>query len=140
MKTQRPRVTPRDLRSVKPRPRAQKATFSFYVSAAWGRFRDKVVAERGGRCESPTCQTPGRGAGQRVYLDHIRELQDGGAPFDRGNVQVLCARCHGAKTYDAKRARILGHHIPETGVRRNRPWEGAGDDDGEGGGFDWGVL
>jgi 5-methylcytosine-specific restriction protein A len=139
MKTRGPRLTPRRHYTVTPRPPAPKETHPFYVSAAWSRFRDEVVTERGGMCESPTCVTTGRGAGERVYLDHIRELQDGGAPFDRGNVQVLCARCHGAKTRDAKQARLRGI-TADVGVARQRPQGAACSDDGNDGGGGWGVL
>ena len=33
-----------------------------------------------------------------LYVDHIIELEDGGAPFDPANVQALCPKHHGIKT------------------------------------------
>ena len=40
-----------------------------------------------------------------TVLDHIEALQDGGAPFDRANVQGLCKRHHDMKTADEVNAR-----------------------------------
>jgi 5-methylcytosine-specific restriction endonuclease McrA len=75
---------------------------TFYSSAEWQRFRAEVIAERGKRCEAPGCTAKSG----RVYLDHVHELKDGGAPLDRVNVMVLCASHHGQKTARAKAARL----------------------------------
>lgn len=42
-----------------------------------------------------------------VELDHIIEVQDGGAKFDPNNLIQLCKRCHSKKTHDAMKARRL---------------------------------
>lgn len=42
----------------------------------------------------------------RIYGDHIRELRDGGQPFDPSNIQLLDAGCHNTKTI-AERAKRL---------------------------------
>jgi hypothetical protein len=43
----------------------------------------------------------------RLYADHIVEIQDGGAILDPANGQMLCAKHHKIKT-DAARAKRLG--------------------------------
>ncbi|GEP06432.1 HNH endonuclease signature motif containing protein [Methylobacterium oxalidis] len=89
-----------DTRTAKPAP---KTAESFYTSVAWTTLRDEVIRERGRRCEAPGC---GR-TGGRVFVDHIVERRDGGAPLDKANMQVLCGACHTRKTA-AARARRLG--------------------------------
>lgn len=42
------------------------------------------------------------GAQGHLIVDHLRELKDGGAPFDLANLIVVCAKCHGTKTYRAR--------------------------------------
>lgn len=51
-----------------------------------------IIAERGRRCEE--C---GR-ENCLIFGDHIRELPDGGEPFDRANVLLRCGSCHTIKT------------------------------------------
>jgi 5-methylcytosine-specific restriction endonuclease McrA len=62
-----------------------------YASAQWKRLRAKLIGERGRKCEQ--CGRAGF-----VILDHIRELVDGGAPFDEANLMLRCPSCHGIKT------------------------------------------
>ena len=38
-------------------------------------------------------------------MDHRIPLDDGGAPYDLGNLQVLCRGCHIRKTAGENRAR-----------------------------------
>ena len=47
----------------------------------------RAVLER----DAWTCQACG-GPGTEVH--HIAKLQDGGAPFDLGNLRTLCRSCH----------------------------------------------
>lgn len=107
LKTLKPRLSSLDTRTVRPpeqdwtHRKATEPFQSFYSSTDWKQFRDAVIAERGKRCEMAGCgATPGR-----VYLDHVRELKDGGSPLDRGNVMVLCPSCHTKKTNRARMAR-----------------------------------
>ena len=89
-----PRVSAPDTRRVKPAGEVAsgiKLTDPFYGSAAWQSLRAAVIRERGRLCE--ICRTAGR-----VYVDHIVERRDGGAPLDKANLQVLCATHHGEKT------------------------------------------
>src|SRR5947209_2422612 len=84
---------------------ADKKALPFYSSPAWKQLIAAIIKARGRGCEDPSCTTPNRGAGQRVYGDHVHELQDGGAPLDPGNVMLRCAPCHGRKTAAAARER-----------------------------------
>ena len=74
---------------------------SFYQSNEWRSLRDAVIRERGRHCAR--CGKEGG----RVYVDHIEEVRDGGAPLDRSNLQILCSSCHVVKSGEA-RARRLG--------------------------------
>src|SRR4029453_17453138 len=81
------------------RPPAKTAD-PLYASLKWVELRDRVRREAGGRCQALGC---GR-MEKRMFVDHIVELQDGGAPLDRSNTWLLCASCHTRKTA-AERAR-----------------------------------
>lgn len=94
--TIKPKLKAMDHRTCPPPP---KRADDFYSSAPWRDLRASVLRERGPRCEK--C-----GAGGRVYLDHITELRDGGAPLDRSNVMILCAACHTRKTAQARARRL----------------------------------
>lgn len=91
------RVALADLRTVALPP---KVADRFYTSPAWIALRDRVRREAGGRCQVPDC---GR-AERRMFVDHIVELNDGGAPLERTNVWLLCASHHSLKTV-AERAK-----------------------------------
>ena len=71
-----------------------KVADRFYSSAAWIALRDRVRREAGGRCQAPSCGH----AERRMFVDHIVELKDGGAPLERTNVWLLCASHHSLKT------------------------------------------
>ena len=86
-----PRVGLADLRTAALPP---KVADRLYTSPAWIALRDRVRREAGGRCQAPGC---GR-AERRMFVDHIVELKDGGAPLERTNVWLLCASHHSLKT------------------------------------------
>jgi hypothetical protein len=66
----------------------------------------EIIAERGRRCED-TDHDPSRPRiGVRLFGDHIRELQDGGAALDKRNVLLRCGACHTRKTARARAARM----------------------------------
>jgi 5-methylcytosine-specific restriction enzyme A len=81
-----------------------KQVEAFYQSSDWRSFIDQVKNERGWKCEA--CGAKGRGI--RLIGDHIVERKDGGADFDRRNVQLLCLPCHNTKTARARTARAKG--------------------------------
>jgi 5-methylcytosine-specific restriction enzyme A len=82
--------------------RRVKETEPFYKTPAWRRFAKNVVRKRG-----KICQLCGVGVSKRVFVDHVIELKDGGAPFDEDNVQVLCGSCHTWKTLQVRMERML---------------------------------
>ena len=89
--TLRPRIRMADLRTAALPP---KVAEPFYSS------------RNGSRCATECDARPVGGARRkaavaierRMFVDHIVELKDGGAPLDRSNVRLLCASHHTAKT------------------------------------------
>ena len=43
-------------------------------------------------CDRHALVTPGE------VVDHVKELKDGGDPWDPDNLQTLCKECHAKKT------------------------------------------
>jgi 5-methylcytosine-specific restriction endonuclease McrA len=86
------------------RPPVKKAA-PFYLSPEWRALMDRLIAERGRRCEECGC------TGCRIYGDHVVELQDGGAALDETNIKLLCGSCHTRKTA-AERARRQAAPLP----------------------------
>ncbi|RBO54173.1 HNH endonuclease [Rhodovulum sp. BSW8] len=64
---------------------------AIYRTQRWKAVRLEAKRRDGWRCVE--C-----GAKGRLEVDHITPLRDGGAPFDLGNLQCLCGRCHARKT------------------------------------------
>ena len=95
LKILRPLIAAPDLRTTIP---AAKVASSFYLTPEWRGLMDQIIKERGRRCEK--CGL----TGCRVFGDHVKEIQDGGATLDKANIMVLCSVCHGKKTF-AERAR-----------------------------------
>lgn len=60
-----------------------------YNSKRWRLLRRAVLFD------DPLCRECGRIA---TDVDHVKPIEDGGAPFDRENCQPLCASCHSRKT------------------------------------------
>jgi 5-methylcytosine-specific restriction protein A len=87
----RPRVSVASLQTAALPP---KVADRFYSSTEWITLRDRVRREAAGHCQAEGC---GR-AERRMFVDHIIELKDGGAPLDRSNVWLLCSSHHAAKT------------------------------------------
>ena len=95
----KPALTCLDVRTAQPAP---KLAEDFYSSRPWRSLVAAVMQERG-----RTCEHCGTHEG-RLYVDHIIELKDGGAPLNRANLQILCASCHGMKTQSVRRVRYSG--------------------------------
>lgn len=72
--------------------RSAKRTLDFYGSAAWKALRLKIQ-----RAANRTCSSCGK-TDTRIYVDHIVEMRDGGAPLDEANLQALCGGCHAKKS------------------------------------------
>lgn len=94
-----PRLKAIDTRRLKLPPKQADPYYSSMKHRVW---RDTVIARANGACE--TC---GR-TDVMLYADHIKELRDGGDPFDVSNGSALCGSCHTKKTLAerGKRARI----------------------------------
>jgi 5-methylcytosine-specific restriction protein A len=93
-------------------PPAKRAE-PFYLSPEWRAFIAAVIAERrpmlmatqGHLCEDPRCKAR-HSATMRIFGDHVVELRDGGAPFDRSNVMLRCGSSHTRKTIAERVARL----------------------------------
>ena len=94
LKTIPSRIKPAQQTRAKPLPSEGGVGRAIYSSAEWTAFRNAIVQERGRRCEK--C-----GAVGPVIADHIVEIRDGGAIYERRNIQLLCRRCHNSKTAQA---------------------------------------
>jgi hypothetical protein len=103
LKTLTPRVLKLDTRTA---PLPPKECDPFYASREWRALVDKVKRERGEACEDPSCIGPHH-PGQRIYGDHIVEIQDGGAKLDPSNVMLRCARSHSLKTARERAKRLM---------------------------------
>lgn len=88
-----------------------KEVASIYNDPRWRRLMGELLIERGRICQDAnhaynrTHQLknalPDSGLLGRIYGDHIVELVDGGEPFDKHNILLRCAVCHGRKTANA---------------------------------------
>ena len=94
LKSLPPQVAKLDTRTA---PLPPKESDPFYLSREWRALVAKIKRERGDVCEDPHCKGP-HSRGQRIYADHVVEIQDGGAKLDASNVLLRCARSHSLKT------------------------------------------
>jgi len=72
-------------------------TQGVYDSPVWKRLRRRVLQEE------PICRLCH--TNPSTVADHIVELLDGGAPYDRANLQGSCHRCNVAKGQRAAQRR-----------------------------------
>lgn len=86
-----------------------KVADPFYSSPEWEAARKAALDRAGWRCEivegGVRCGKCTR-HGDRMYVDHLVELKDGGAPLDLRNLGVKCSSHHVIKTV-AERARRM---------------------------------
>lgn len=97
-----PMIPVADTLVVQPAP---KTADPIYHTPDYRRWRDAVIARAHGRCQDPLCKTPNR-IGIRLFADHVRELKDGGAPFDPANGLARCGSCHTRKTNEERAKRM----------------------------------
>ena len=103
LSTLAPRLAPADLRSVRP---PEKIAAPFYSTPEWRALMAQLIAGRGRRC-----QKCGR-TGCRIFGDHIKEIQDGGALLDPENIILLCGSDHTIKTNEQRAKRhAVGYEI-----------------------------
>jgi len=93
-----------DIRSAKPAP---KTADYLYTSREWHALRDEIIRERGPYCQDPRCANPD-GPHPKLIGDHIVEIKDGGAEFDKANIMLRCSACHARKTAAARALRMKG--------------------------------
>ena len=79
-----------------------KVTEDIYRTAQWREARAISIAMHAYRCDG--CGARPR----RLFVDHIVELRDGGAPYEQSNLRPLCGSCHTTKTLAARNIRIGG--------------------------------
>lgn len=90
-------VRPVDTRTVST-PRKQ--VDPLYQTSDYRNWREQVIARAGFQCEAEQdgSRCNRREPEWRLYADHVHEVKDGGAEFDIGNGQCLCAKHHTLKT------------------------------------------
>lgn len=81
-----------------------KVAEAFYLSPEWRALVASLIAQRGRRCEVPTCGASGPDV--RIIGDHIVERRDGGAELDPTNIRLVCLPCHNRKTARARDERM----------------------------------
>jgi 5-methylcytosine-specific restriction protein A len=102
---------PQHSRSVSPdAPRGprRKPRNALYGTAAWQRFRLVYLDQH------PLCLDCLK-AGRHVLatdVHHLRDVRDGGAPFDAANCEALCHACHSRETWQKLQA-----HTPRQAAR-----------------------
>jgi 5-methylcytosine-specific restriction enzyme A len=86
-------------------PLPPKKAEPFYLSPQWRKLVVMLILKRGRKCEK--CGAVRNDQGEPIWLcgDHIIEIKDGGALLDESNIMILCRKCHGAKTVQAKMKR-----------------------------------
>jgi 5-methylcytosine-specific restriction protein A len=96
-----------DARAVK--PEAKRAD-PFYLTPEYRAWREVVIARAGRRCEAIDERTgrrcPKAEPRHRMFADHIKEVRDGGAPYDPTNGRCLCGSHHTRKTAQARADRL----------------------------------
>ena len=75
--------------------------WAFHQDPRWGRIKDwKTIREQALARDGKRCVNCGAIA---TEVDHIVEIQDGGAEFDLSNLRSLCHGCHVKKTTARRR-------------------------------------
>lgn len=105
LKAHQPRLTATDTRKLRPPPKTVDPHYNTPGHKAW---RAEVMRKAGNRCQWTVAGDRCRYAAprHRMFADHIRELRDGGAPFEPANGMCLCSTHHVLKTM-ATRARRM---------------------------------
>ena len=94
--TLKPRIAVLDTRTAQPAP---KVADSFYNTTAWREARQLALVLGAFQCAHCRCKP------KMLFVDHIVELSDGGAPLEQSNLEPLCGSCHTAKTAKARARR-----------------------------------
>ena len=82
-------------------PSAGGTNASHYKTAEHKAWRNAVLQRDRFTCKD--CGAAGRSV--RLVADHIKEIEDGGAPLDIANGRTRCQPCHNKKTAIARAIR-----------------------------------
>lgn len=85
----------------KQKTKEKKHTESIYGTARWKKIHN-IKKKNNPLCE--TCLKKGIVTPMDL-ADHIKEILDGGKPFDINNTQSLCVKCHAKKTAKERKKR-----------------------------------
>lgn len=102
LRTLGPRVATLDGRTARP---PAKTVDPHYQTQGHRHWAEAVIRRADGRCEDPDHDPRRPRTGIRLFADHIKELRDGGAPFDPTNGMCRCGSCHARKTIAARARR-----------------------------------
>lgn len=85
----------------------RKEAKSIYHTPEFRKWREAVISRAGRRCEAVDAGVRCQKAEpvHRMFADHVKELRDGGLPFDPENGQCLCGAHHTIKTARVRAAR-----------------------------------
>lgn len=117
IRMQKPMVRSANLSIARTSP---KHTDPFYGSPEYAQWAEDVKKRDGYKCVDPDCPGP-HWPGQKVYADHIKRWQDGGAKYDIKNGITRCASSHTRKT---NRDRAAYQRGEQTRDRRGPAGEG----------------
>ena len=113
IRMQKPMVRAANLAIARTSP---KRTDPFYGTAEYAQWAEDVKKRDGYKCVDPDC--PGHHyPGQKVYADHIKRWQDGGAKYDIKNGITRCASSHTTKTNRDRAAYQRGEQSTTTQQR-----------------------
>src|SRR3990167_1161882 len=103
--TLRPTIRTFDARAVRPE---LKTVDPIYNTPEYGKWRARVIARAGGRCQviEAGMRCTKAKPQHRMYAHHIKELRDGGSPFDPANGLCICASHHTTETAKARTTRL----------------------------------
>lgn len=94
-----PRIEKEPHRPWKPKKEVQSGreeeNKAFYQSRRWRKVRALKIA-RNPICEE--CAKKGVVSDKNLVVDHIKPINQGGAPLDMENLQTLCSPCHNRKS------------------------------------------
>lgn len=99
----RPKLKAAEFRTVIPAPKVVDKELTTEAHRKW---RGEVLQRAGYKCEK--CGADG--TTNRLFADHIKERQDGGALLDPKNGMALCGSCHTKKTASARAKRMSDRH------------------------------
>lgn len=99
--------------------RGEAVTKAIYRDRRWQVVRRLVLVRDGFRCR---VAFPHRCAGLATAVDHVVELEDGGAPFDPSNLQAACRAGNTAKRNAAVAARARRAGGDPNVFRTTRRW------------------